>query len=73
VTRVLAEGVARGELRPHRLALGTTVFLNLALLLPAPEHPSLPPASQANRDMYIEELLTYFLWGMGSPNIIAKE
>ena len=73
VTRVLAEGVARGVLRPHRLALGATVYLNLALLLPAPGHPNLPPASQADRDMYIEELLTYFLRGIGSPNVIAKE
>ena len=68
VTQVLADGVARGVLRPHRLVLGTTVFLNLALLLPSPGHPQHSPTDQADRASYIEELLTFFLQGIGSPD-----
>lgn len=68
LARVLAEGVERGELRPHPLALGVMVFLNLMMLLPAPGHPNPRLAADVagNLSTYIDELLAFFTQGIGS-------
>lgn len=64
IARVLADGVARGELRPHQPMLGGMVFLNLAMLLPSPGHPNPRLAGHMETSGYIDELLTFFLRGV---------
>lgn len=65
IARVLAEGVARGVLRPHPPALGVMVFLNLMMLLPAPGHPNPRLAAGGALSAYIDELLRFFMQGIG--------
>lgn len=64
IMRVLSEGIARGELRPHRPMLGTMVFLNLMMLLPSPGHPTRRALSVEELPAYIDELLMFFLAGV---------
>lgn len=68
IAHVLAAGVERGVLRPHRPELGVMIFLNLAMLLPSPGHPNPRLGSGADPSAYIDELLTCFLCGVGSPH-----
>lgn len=65
IARVLADGVASGVLRPHAPMLGVMVFLNLMMLLPAPGHPSPRLAHREDLTAYIDELLAFFLRGVG--------
>lgn len=67
VARTLAEGIARGDLRPHSPQLGVMTFLMLVMLLPSPGHPSPRLARQSDLDTYIDELLTLFLHGLARP------
>jgi AcrR family transcriptional regulator len=66
IARALAEGVERGELRPHRPMLGVMYFLTLVMMLPSPGHPNLRLASGADLDTHIDELLAFFLHGLAS-------
>lgn len=66
IARVLAEGVAAGALRPHRMMLGVMLFLNLAMMLPVPGHPNPRLIGRQNITHFVDELLTWFLWGVGS-------
>ncbi len=66
IARVLADGVASGDLRPHRSALGVMLFLNLMMLLPSPGHPNPRLAGSGNLATYIDELLQHFLHGVGN-------
>lgn len=68
IARVLAEGVDNGDLRPHRPMLGVMMFLNVMMLLPSPGHPNPRVAHQVDRATYIDELLTFFLQGVGGSS-----
>lgn len=68
IARVLAEGVARGDLRPHRPMLGVMLFLNLAMLLPSPGHPTARMGDAIELPAYIDELLTFFLRGISNAS-----
>lgn len=68
IAGVLAEGVARGDLRPHPPMLGVMLFLNLAMLLPSPGHPTSRLASEAELSSYIDELLTFYLHGVSATD-----
>ena len=66
IARVLADGVERGIVRPHLPMLGVMLFLSLAMLLPSPGHPNPRLASQVETSTYIDELLTFFMRGVGT-------
>lgn len=72
IARVLAEGVQRGVLRPHQPGLGVMVFLNLMMLLPSPGHPNPRLAARDNLSDHIDELLTFFLQGVGTTSRTAS-
>ena len=66
IAQVLQDGVQRGELRAHPPLLGTMVFLNLMMLLPSPGHPNTRLSQHMEPEHYIDELLAFFLQGVGS-------
>lgn len=71
IARVLADGIERGVLRPHRPMLGVMIFLNLMMLLPSPGHPNPRLAQQVDLSTYLDELLTCFLQGVGKTSEAA--
>lgn len=65
IARVLADGMAAGDIRPHRPMLGVMLFLNLAMLLPAAGHPNPRLAGGIDLSAYVDELLACYLRGVG--------
>ncbi len=66
IVGVLNDGIQRGELRPHHTMLSAMLFLNLLMLLPSPGHPNTRLGQQMEPEQYIEELLAFFLQGIGN-------
>ncbi len=66
IAQVLQDGVQRGDLRAHPPLLGTMVFLNLMMLLPSPGHPTTRLSQHMEPQHYLDELLAFFLQGVGS-------
>ncbi len=67
IVAALNEGVQRGELRAHNTMLSAMIFLNLMLLLPSPGHPNTRLGQQMKPEQYLDELLAFFLQGIGNP------
>jgi AcrR family transcriptional regulator len=67
IVGVLNEGVQRGELRPHHTLLSAMIFLNLTMLLPSPGHPNTRLGQQGEPELYLDELLAFFLHGISNP------
>jgi AcrR family transcriptional regulator len=66
IMQVIAEGVSRGELKPHNQRLSLMAFLNLMMLLPSPGNPITRDILPADYATYIDELLDMFLGGIAA-------
>ena len=67
IVGALNEGVQRGELRAHHTMVSAMVFLNLLMLLPSPGHPNTRLGQRLEPEQYLDELLAFFLQGIGNP------
>lgn len=65
IQRIFKEGVERGELREHDLALSAALFLNSSLLLPHVDNPMGAAMNDVSRERYIRALLDMLLEGLG--------
>jgi TetR/AcrR family transcriptional regulator, cholesterol catabolism regulator len=71
VEAILEHGMKTGELRQHNKNLGAGVLLNMAMLLPSPGNPVMPPMPETALVAYIDEMLDMFWLGV-SQNVSYK-
>jgi AcrR family transcriptional regulator len=68
VEAILERGIRTGELRPHNKNLGAGVLLNMAMLLPSPGNPVMPPMPEPALVAYIDEMLDMFWQGVSNKD-----
>jgi AcrR family transcriptional regulator len=68
VEAILERGMQNGELRSHNKNMGAGVLLNMAMLLPSPGNPVMPPMPEAALVAYVDEILDMFWSGVGSKD-----
>jgi len=68
IADVIAEGVEKGELRPHNQKIAVLAFLNLLMLLPSEGNPVTRYMSPNEYSSYLDDLLDVFVGGVAGQN-----
>ncbi len=61
---VFAEGIERGELKPHDTTLSANLFLNMCILLPHPDNPLRQVMGHTNLAEHTDKMLSMLLDGL---------